>query len=484
MKQRNCRLLFVLISSSICCFAQAALRLSKGQVEIYVTTQDKKQDLRKIQINKTVREAVSSTITLDPQIRFQKMEGFGAAVTGSTCYNLMRMQKKDRARFLRETFDPIKGFGHSYIRISIGCSDFSLSEYTCCDEEGLVHFALQDEELNYVLPVLKEIIAINPEIKILGSPWTSPRWMKVNNLVDMLPFNSWTSGHLNPRYYTAYAQYFVKWIRAFEENGVKIYAITPQNEPLNRKNSVSLFMGWKEQRDFVKSLGAEILSAGLTTKIYAFDHNYNYDNMKEQQEYPLHIYADSLASSYVAGAAYHNYGGKRDELLRIHAARPDKDLLFTETSIGTWNKGHDFGIRLFEDMEEVGLGTVNNWCSGVMVWNLMLDSDRGPWREGGCKTCYGAVDIDTKNYRSITRNSHYYVISHLAAVVKPGAVRIATKSTGGDDLIQAGFQNPDGSMALVLLNKSAIQQSITIADKQAQFSYTIPPKSVVSYRWN
>ncbi|WP_313185357.1 glycoside hydrolase family 30 protein [Sphingobacterium siyangense] len=484
MKQRNCRLLSLLISCLCYSFVQASPGRAKDQVELYVTTQDKKQDLKNIRINARVQKDVATTIVLDPQVRFQQMDGFGAAITGSTCYNLMQMQKKDRQRFLNETFNPKKGFGHSYIRISIGCSDFSLSEYTCCDEEGLEHFALQNEEVHYVLPVLKEILKINPDIKILGSPWTSPRWMKVNNLVDLLPFNSWTSGQLNPRYYTDYAKYFVKWIRAFEENGVKIYAITPQNEPLNRKNSASLFMGWMEQRDFVKSLGAEIASAGLQTKIYAFDHNYNYDNMKDQQGYPLHIYADTLSSKYLAGAAYHNYGGKREELLRIHAARPDKGLLFTETSIGTWNKGQDFALRLIEDMEEVGLGTVNNWCSGVMVWNLMLDSDRGPWREGGCKTCYGAVDIDRKNYKSISRNSHYYVISHLSAVVKPGATRIGTKAVAADGLIHAGFQNSDGTMALVLLNKTAMEKIITISDQRTQFTYTVPPKSVVSYRWD
>ncbi|QBQ40166.1 glucosylceramidase [Sphingobacterium psychroaquaticum] len=457
--------------------------LGKGEVEAYVTTNTRSHELKRVTF-KANSLSSRTTIHLDRNTRFQEMDGFGAAVTGSTCYNLLKMDKKSRTQFLRETFDPVAGYGHSYIRIAIGCSDFSLSEYTCCDAEGIENFALQEEELQYVIPVLKEILAINPTIKILGSPWTSPQWMKVDNLTDLNPFHSWTSGHLNPQYYQDYAIYFVRWIEAFQQEGIDIFAITPQNEPLNRRNSASLFMGWLEQRDFIKSaLGPQLKKAGLRTKIFAFDHNYNYDNMADQQGYPLHIYEDDAAAQYITGAAYHNYGGNRQELLRVHDRRPDKQLLFTETSIGTWNHGRDFDKRLIEDMEEVGLGTVNNWCTGVMVWNLMLDSDRGPWREGGCKTCYGAVDIDRKDYKTITKNSHYYVISHLSVVVKPGAVRIGSTGMGDEELVYTGFENKDGSIALVLLNKSKEARTISVVDKATRFSYTVPAKSVVSYLW-
>lgn len=465
--------------------AFAGNTLPQANVSIYTTKGDRSLDLKKTNQKASAKvSANATTIELDAKVRFQEIDGFGAAVTGSTCYNLMQMNKADRLRFLKETFDPINGFGHSYIRISIGCSDFSMSEYTCCDEEGLEHFALQDEEHNYVIPILKEILKINPSIKILGSPWTPPRWMKVNNLTDLQPFNSWTSGQLNPKYYEDYGTYFVKWIHAFEKEGLKIYAITPQNEPLNRGNSASLFMGWQEQLNFVKAgLGPKLAAAGLKTKVYAFDHNYNYDNMKDQQQYPLHIYEDSEAAKYFTGAAYHNYGGNRRELLKIHEARPDKELIFTESSIGTWNKGQDLTIRLVEDMQELGTGTLNNWCKGVMVWNLMLDADRGPWREEGCKTCYGAVDI-AKDFKTITRNSHYYVISHLAAVVKPGAVRIGTTKNADDAIDYTGFENKDGSRALVLVNKDTKAREIAVSDGRKQFTYAVPARAVVSFKWN
>ncbi len=455
-----------------------------GKVTLYITTTDRSSDFEK---KAFTPEAIPGnsliTFVLDPETKYQEMDGFGAAVTGSSAYNLMQMKPSDRKKFLTETFSHDKGMGYSYIRISIGCSDFSLSEYTCCDEKGIENFSLQKEELEYVIPILKEILKINPELKILGSPWTCPPWMKVNNLTDLEPFNSWTSGQLNPEYYQDYAAYFVKWIQAFAENGIHIIAVTPQNEPLNRGNSASLFMGWDEQREFVKELGPAIQNAGLDTKIYVFDHNYNYDKMKDQFDYPVKIYEDPEAKKYITGAAYHNYLGDKKELDDIHSQAPGMELLFTETSIGTWNNGKDLATRLMDDMEEVALGTVNNWCKAVIVWNLMLDTDRGPNREHGCRTCYGAVDIDSKDYKTIVRNSHYYIIGHLSAVVKPGAVRIKATGNHAEEMNYSAFENEDGSYAFVLQNDAAEDKTVAVNVGGSGFEYLVPAKSVVSFRW-
>lgn len=458
---------------------------AKDHVTAYITTNTRSSDFDACRITFAPnREQSETTLLLNPEERYQEMDGFGAAITGSTCYNLMQMTRKDRVKFLNQTFSPLKGMGYSYIRISIGCSDFSLSEYTCCDTEGIENFALQEEEVQYVIPVLKEILKINPDIKILGSPWTCPRWMKVNNLDDLQPYNSWTSGQLHPKYYSDYARYFVKWIQAMRTEGILIYAVTPQNEPLNRGNSASLYMGWEEQTAFIKeALGPRIKDAGLKTRIYAFDHNYNYDNMDEQKSYPLKIYEDETALSYLTGAAYHNYGGNKEELNRINRFRPDKELIFTETSIGMWNDGRNLEKRLMEDMREVALGTVNNWCKAVIVWNLMLDSERGPNREGGCKTCYGAVDIDRSDYKTIIRNSHYYIIGHLSAVVKPGAVRIGWKGSQVSGLTCSAFENTDGTYAFILLNETGRSRKIMLKDGSRSFVHEVPAKSVVSYRW-
>lgn len=309
--------------------------------------------------------------------------------------------------------------------------------------------------------------------------------MKVDNLKDLRPFESWTSGQLNPAYYQDYATYFVKWIQAMEAEGIPIEAITPQNEPLNRGNSASLFMGWEEQLSFVRdALGPKLKETGLKTKIYAFDHNYNYDNMLEQQGYPMKIYEDENAASFLTGAAYHNYGGDWEELNNVNGKFPDKELIFTETSIGMWNDGRNLEKRLMEDMEETALGTVNNWCKAVIVWNLMLDNERGPNREGGCQTCYGAVDIDRSDYKTITRNSHYYIIGHLSSVVKPGAVRIGSKGYTADGIMYSAFENLDGTEALVLLNNTDGTKNITVNSGERSFTYEVPAKAVASFRWN
>ena len=454
-------------------------------VSIYVTTNNRSMDFAKKSVGFSQKSNMSpTTVTLNPNVRYQSMDGFGAAITGSTCYNLMKMASEDRARFLRETFSHEDGMGYSYVRIAIGCSDFSLSEYTCCDTPGIENLALQNEEKQYIIPVLKEILAINPSLKILGSPWTPPKWMKVNNLTELKAFDSWTSGQLNPAHYQDYATYFVKWVKAFAAEGISVYAVTPQNEPLNRGNSASLFMGWKEEQAFVRdALGPQFKQAGLTTKIYAFDHNYNYDNMADQTDYPVKMYDDEVAASFLTGAAYHNYGGNRQELNDVYGKRPDKELIFTETSIGMWNDGRNLNKRLMEDMEEVALGTVNNWCKAVIVWNLMLDTERGPNREGGCQTCYGAVDLNKSDYKTITRNSHYYIIGHLSSVVKPGAVRIGTKGYTANGITYSAFENTDGTYAFVLLNNTAESKSITLSDGNHHFTYEVPAKSVVSYRW-
>lgn len=456
-----------------------------GLATSLVSTADRAQVFNDTLLELSSKAESPLVITLNPEERYQSMDGFGAAVTGSTCYNLMQMSPADRTAFLKKTFSEEEGLGFSYIRISIGCSDFSLSEYTCCDQPGIENFALQSEETEYVLPILKEILAIQPSIKILGSPWTCPKWMKVNNLDEKKPFDSWTSGQLNPDCYADYATYFVKWVQAFEAEGIPIYSITPQNEPLNRGNSASLFMGWKEELTFVKeALGPAFQAAGLDTKIYAFDHNYNYDNMPEQEDYPVKMYDDEVAAAFLTGAAYHNYGGNREELNDIQSRRPDKELLFTETSIGMWNDGRNLQRRLMEDMREVALGTVNNWCKGVIVWNLMLDSERGPNRDGGCQTCYGAVDIDRTDYKTLTYNSHYYIIGHLSSVVKPGAVRIGSKADATEGLMYAAFENPDGTVAFVLLNENESEANVSLTvDGKRYVNCKVPGKAVASYRW-
>lgn len=463
-----------------------------NHVHVYTTTSDKVQAMTPGQVNltETDNQAVSGeyVISLDRNTKYQEMDGFGAAITGSSCYNLLQMKQEDRTALLKETFDPVDGFGYSYIRISIACSDFSLDEYTYCDTPGIENFTMHEYDKRDLFPILREILAINPEVKIMASPWTCPKWMKVNNLKDLEPFDSWTSGQLNPAYYQDYATYFVKYLKAMDEEGFYIDAVTIQNEPLNRGNSASLYMTWQEQRDFIKTaLGPAFEEAGITTKIVIYDHNYNYDNEKpenhDQGGYPLRIYEDAEAARYIDGAAYHAYGGDKSEMLRVHNARPDKNLYFTEISIGLWGDGYRFGDDLMWNIREVCIGTINNYCKAVMVWNYLLDDKHGPDRPGGCNICLGAIDIDSNDYKTLTRNSHYYEMAHLSKVVKPGAYRIKSEGNTPAGIYYCAFENPDGTYAMLVQNDTDQPFEFACHIEGKVFKHTLFERSVSSYHW-
>lgn len=515
MKKRNLLLFFTLLFFSTYCMSCGSKGdlFSDSKVDIdgvinndaktayqLITTDSRSFNLKESSVVFKPGASMSpNSIIIDPKTQYQTMQGFGAAITGSSAFCLKLMSKEDRTAFLKKTFSQTEGYGCSYIRISIGCSDFSLSEYTCCDKPGIENFSLTSEETDYVIPILKEIQSINPNIKILGSPWTCPLWMKDYSKYPIYKGREFTAGQLKPQFYNDYATYFVKWVKAFEKEGIHITVVTIQNEPLNDKNSASLVMEWQEQRDFVKVLGPEFNKAGITTKIYAYDHNYNYDNKSSQIGYPYLIYKDNEAAKFLAGAAYHDYGGTPDELLNVHSKAPDKDLMFTESSIGTWNNGHDLTKTLLANMETIGLGSVINGCSSVMIWNLMLETDFNgnvpsnnggkPNRNGGCQTCFGAVDLNMNDLKSIYMNSHYYMICHLSSVVRPGAVRIASSGYKDSDIIYSAFKNLDGTLAFVVINKSNENKNIVItapntAGKRYSAVCSLQPRSVNSFMWN
>ena len=414
---------------------------------------------------------------------FQTVDGFGLAITQASCYNLLRMSQEDRTKLLTELFSPTAGAGSSLIRVCIGGSDFSMDEYTWCDKEGMANFAVHETEKTFLFPILDEIYQINPNVQIIGSPWSCPIWMKVP---DGSPIVGWTSGRLNPKYYADYADYFVKWIQEMQKRGYKVKYVTLQNEPLNRGNSMSLYMPWEDQRDFLKVVGPAFRKAGLKTEILLFDHNYNYDDKADQKSYPLKIYADEEAAQYAAGSAWHNYGGSVSELDKIHQAAPEKGIWFTEASIGTWNyASHGFGEQFREDFREIVMGTLKRWGKGITLWNMMLDNEGKPYRPGGCSTCYGAVSIDPKSYglKTVDRKSHWYDVIHPSVVIKPGAVRIGTTGRAPADVTYLAFRNPDKSYAVLILNEGARAEPFVFVSGTHTVTITVPAKAVVSATW-
>ena len=411
---------------------------------------------------------------------FQEVDGFGLAITQASCYNLQTMPAEDRTAFLTEIFSREKGLGSSLIRVCIGGSDFSMDEFTWCDEPGMENFAVHVLDEQWLFPVLDQIFKINPDVKIIGSPWSCPRWMKMSD--NGGSYDKWTAGRLNPAHYQEYADYFVRWIKEMEKRGYPIYAVTLQNEPLNKGNSMSLYMTWEEQRDFIKqAVGPAFRTAGIKTKILLFDHNYNYDDIASQRDYPIRILEDAEAAQYVAGSAWHNYGGKVTTLDRMHSAFPDKEIYFTEASIGSW--GYSFDGNLIGDFRDIFLGTLGRYGKGVTLWNLMLDDQGKPYRPGGCSTCFGAVTLSSTDHKTITRNSHYYNVAHCSKVLQPGAVRLGTKGYESSGLTYQWYRNLDGSQALLLLNEGSSDAMVNFVTDKYSISCKVPAKAIQSIRW-
>ena len=455
-------------------------------VTVWTTTFDRSKTFERSGVDFGRAATMSPNVVRFTADTYQTVDGFGLAITQASCYNLLKMKADDRTKLLKELFSPTEGAGSSLIRVCIGGSDFSMDEYTWCDTQGIEHFAVHPSETQYLFPILDEIYDINPNVQIIGSPWSCPRWMKMG-VNGSTGYNSWTSGRLNPLHYSDYATYFVKWIQAMQGRGYKVLGVTLQNEPLNHGNSMSLYMPWDDQMEFLKVVGPAFEAAGLgAIKIMLFDHNYNYDNQEEQKRYPLKIYLDPVANKYAAGSAWHNYGGSVSELDAIHAAAPDKGIWFTEASIGEWNYNyHGFGGQLQEDFREIIMGTLSRYGKGVTLWNMMLDDEGKPYRPGGCSTCYGAVSIShsTYAYSSIDRKSHWYDVIHPSAVIKPGATRVGTEGYTASGVTYLAFKNTDGTYGVLILNESSQDQSFVFATDKYSASVKSPAKSIVSATW-
>lgn len=467
----------------------AALVVAAGataQTARVVTTSGDRKESMKVSTVKPRKGDAKDAITVSDR-KNQEIDGYGYAITYAGAHELMRMSPEKRAELIRQTFSPTEGHGVSYVRISIGCNDFSSDEFSLCDipSDDLADFALSADDKDYVIPILKDILAVNPDLKIIAAPWTPPHWMKVFESAADID-DPWTSGHLNQQYRRLYGEYFAKFVKAMADEGIRIHAVSPQNEPLNPGNSASLVMPWDEEADFVKEgLAPALKAAGLDTKIYLFDHNYNYDNLPSQKNYPIKAY-DRMGTGFegeelVAGACYHSYGGRVEDIVEdVVKARPDKELLFTEASIGTWNHGRDLDRRLAHDMDELVISPALNDFRGSIVWNLMLDTNGAPNRPKGCRTCYGAIDLDVDNPDNMTLNSHYYIMAHASDAVKPGAHRVDTTGWSADGVSYAAFENPDGSIGILFSNKNKEAVSAKVNALGYNWTIKIPARGVAS----
>ena len=409
-------------------------------------------------------------ITVNDMQQFQTIEGFGFAVTGGSAELLMKMSPDKRSALLKQIFSPDgDGIGASYIRLSIGSSDMNDHVYSYDDmpagqaDPSLAKFSLAPDE-STVIPVVKQILAIDPKIKILGSPWSPPAWMKTNDDVK--------GGHLKPEYYGAYAQYFTKYVEGMKAEGIPITAITVQNEPLNPKNTPSMAMFADEEGAFIgNDLGPAFAAAGIKTEIQVYDHN------PDVPSYPLSILADPTASKYVAGTAFHLYGGDASTFTSVHNQYPNKNLYMTEQSVTQWPGST--GLDITEPIESVMIGSTRNWSRNVLLWNLAADPNAGPHTSnGGCGSCYGAITLDGDK---VTLNVAYYVAAHFSKFVRPGSVRIGSSEL--DQLYTAAFLTPDGKIVLVADNTGNFSKTFRIVYHGQSATATLPSESVATFVW-
>ena len=409
------------------------------------------------------------TITVDTSKAYQTIDGFGYTLTGGSASLINSLPAAQKDALLNELFatDDNK-IGVSYLRISLGASDLSATTFTYDElpagqttDNNLQYFSI-DQERTDLLPILKKIIAINPSIKILSCPWTSPTWMKTNN--------SFRGGSLNPAYYDAYARYFVKYIQAMKAEGITIDAITPQNEPLNPNNTPSLVMQAAEQTNFIKNnLGPQFKTAGITTKIISYDHNL------DRTDYPLTVLADATANPYVDGSAFHLYAGSITSMTAVHDAYPAKNVYFTEQWVG--GPGN-FAGDLSWHVNNLIIGATRNWSRNVLEWNLAADAGYGPHTVGGCTTCLGALTISPA---MVSRNVAYYIIAHASKFVRPGSVRIDSNTP--DNLSNVAFKTADGKKVLIVLNTSATLQYFNIKFNNKIVTTSLGGGSVATFVW-
>jgi len=441
--------------------------------------------------------ATAPTVVVDPTLTYQTMQGFGAAITDSSAAVLSQLSPATRTATMQSLFNPVTGDGLDYLRQPVGGSDFvATAAYTYDDlPAGQTDYAQRSFSIAHdqaqILPLLRQAKAINPRLQIIATPWSPPAWMKTGG--------SLTGGRLidDPRIYHAYALYLLKFVEAYQANGVPVDTITVQNEPQNRTPSGypgTDMPSWQEEK-VIEDLGPMLREAHLRTQILAYDHNWTEhpndvaatppDETADINAYPQNV-LNSPAAKWVSGVAFHCYSGDPGAMTAFHNQFPDKAIYFTECSGSqSSDPANTFSDTLKWHTRNLTIGATRNWAETVINWNLALDPSGGP-HVGGCGTCTGVVTVGPGD--TVTDNAEYYTLGHLARFVKPGAVRIASTSFGttgwNGQVMDVAFQNPDGSTVLVAHNENDNPQTFAVQEGDQRFTYTLPGGALATFTWN
>ncbi|HRU16121.1 MAG TPA: glycoside hydrolase family 30 beta sandwich domain-containing protein [Anaerohalosphaeraceae bacterium] len=418
-----------------------------------------------------VEPAGAESIAVNPAVTYQEIDGFGASLTDSSAWLIHEfLTASERQAVLTDLFDPEEGIGLCYLRQPMGSSDFRLKDYSYDDlpagvtsDYSLAYFSIAYDE-SYIIPTLQEILSINPNVKIMGSPWSPPVWMKTSGHIG--------GGRLKDDVYSTYVNYFVRFVQAYEAHGIPIDAVTLQNEPYYEPWSYpGCRMEPADQIKLVKVMGPAFQQNQIAAKILIWDHNWDNPN------YPLTVLSDATARSYITGTAFHHYGGDVSAQSAVHDAYPDKAIYFTEGSDGTWNDG-GFEADLIRNGTFV-VQTLRNWARTIIKWNLALDENNGPKIAGGCDTCYGVITIN-RSTRQVSPRPQYYALGHAAKFLRPGAVRIAS---GSGQVQTAAFRNTDGSVVLYAVNPNAFPIPLKLEWNGQWTVGMIAGRSIMTFCW-
>jgi len=429
--------LLLLVSLPLFCFSQTEIFLSlPKQKSFFQKTENLYSDFN------------GAKIQVHPEQQFQSMDGFGFTLTGGSAQLIQQLEPSKRAALLQDLFGKD---GISVLRIGVGATDLDASVFSYEDKPR--KFSLEPSK-NDLIPVLQQILAISPAIKIMATPWSPPIWMKDNGESK--------GGSLLEKHYQTYAIYLAKYIQAMAKEGIPIWALTPQNEPLHPGNNPSMLMTSEMQTKFIKTaLGPIFQKQHITTKIIVYDHNCDHP------EYAIDLLQDAETRKYVSGSAFHLYNGDISALSKVKAAHPDKDLYFTEQWTGY--KG-DFTGDFMWHVKNVILGAVNNHAKTAIEWNLANDSTFGPHTPGGCTECLGALTISGQD---IVKNQSYYIVMQAARFVPAGSIRLGIVVPEG--IQAAAFKRPDGKIAIIVQNEGR-KKNITIE----KLNLEIPAESVIT----
>ncbi|SEO24867.1 glucosylceramidase [Rhodospirillales bacterium URHD0017] len=440
------------------------------------------QPMQPVAFSRSLPQDALPTIEIDDSRTFQPIEGFGFALTGGSAFLLAALAAPERAALLQELFGLTDAaVGLSCLRLTIGASDLGSRDYSYWGRRrGTAHHAgfnlgAGDRD---VLPVLQQILRINPAVKIIASPWSAPPWMKTND--------SFVAGSLKPEHYAEYAQYFVEYVQAMRKHGIHVSAVTPQNEPHNPKNEPSMVMTATEQAAFIKGyLGPELRKGAPGTEILCWDHNC------DEPEYPLAVLGDAEARAYIAGVAWHLYNGSPEAMSKVREYYPEQKVYFTEQ----WVSAHDdFMGALRWHTKNIIIGTLRNWCRTALEWNLASDPEYALHTRKGAVGALGGVTIDTtiKPHRgavggvavgaTIKRNPGYYLMAHSARFIRPGSVRVHSSEV--DPLPNVTCRTPDSRMVMVVVNDSDRARRFCVQHQGAYATLELGAGDIATLRWN